>query len=161
MKADWTKSIIRPGRTNRRASSLNQSTSSDSHTVWLQLSGFSKFGEKKKPGFKIHKSSELNQGTKEKLITSNTMAEIKRPKTAAQRLRELIADKSKIVNCPGVYDGLTARLALREGFDCLYMVSESSPGCCLNSSLFQFANHLWLSQRPEQAQQRQDLACLI
>ncbi|KAK7214265.1 hypothetical protein V2G26_021443 [Clonostachys chloroleuca] len=54
------------------------------------------------------------------------MAEIKRPKTAAQRLRELIADKSKIVNCPGVYDGLTARLALREGFDCLYMTGAGT-----------------------------------
>ncbi|CAG9945174.1 unnamed protein product [Clonostachys rosea f. rosea IK726] len=54
------------------------------------------------------------------------MAEMKRPKTAAQRLRELITDKSKIVNCPGVYDGLTARLALREGFDCLYMTGAGT-----------------------------------
>jgi hypothetical protein len=94
--------------------------------VCLQRRGFSKFGVKKKPGFKIQQSSELNPRTKEKLITHDTMAEMKRPKTAAQRLRELITDKSKIVNCPGVYDGLTARLALREGFDCLYMVSELS-----------------------------------
>lgn len=51
------------------------------------------------------------------------MTETKPLKLPAQRLRELIADKSKIVNCPGVYDGLTARLALKERFDCLYMVS--------------------------------------
>ncbi|CAH0020318.1 unnamed protein product [Clonostachys rhizophaga] len=54
------------------------------------------------------------------------MSEMKAPKTAAQRLRELIADKNKIVNCPGVFDGLTARLALREGFDCLYMTGAGT-----------------------------------
>jgi hypothetical protein len=43
-------------------------------------------------------------------------------KSAAARLRELLARK-KILVCPGVYDGFTARIALREGFDCLYMVS--------------------------------------
>ena len=45
-----------------------------------------------------------------------------RPKTAAARLRELLANKDKIIVCPGVYDGLTARIAIRQGFDCLYMV---------------------------------------
>jgi len=44
------------------------------------------------------------------------------PKSAAARLRELLARKDKLILCPGVYDGLTARLALREGFECLYMV---------------------------------------
>jgi 2-methylisocitrate lyase-like PEP mutase family enzyme len=44
------------------------------------------------------------------------------PKSAATRLRELLARKDEILLCPGVYDGLTARIALREGFDCLYMV---------------------------------------
>lgn len=42
-------------------------------------------------------------------------------KSAAMRLRELLARKEILV-CPGVYDGFTARIALREGFDCLYMV---------------------------------------
>lgn len=41
---------------------------------------------------------------------------------AAAKLRHLLADESKIVVCPGVYDGLTARIALQEGFDALYMV---------------------------------------
>lgn len=43
------------------------------------------------------------------------------PKSAAARLRELLA-RNEILVCPGVYDGFTARIALREGFDCLYMV---------------------------------------
>lgn len=41
---------------------------------------------------------------------------------AVKRLRELLKDKSKIIVCPGVYDGLTARIALNAGFECLYMV---------------------------------------
>ncbi len=41
--------------------------------------------------------------------------------TGAARLRQLLSDNS-IVVAPGVYDGFTARLALRAGFDCLYMV---------------------------------------
>lgn len=41
---------------------------------------------------------------------------------AVAKLRALLADKDKIIVCPGVYDGFTARIALREGFDCLYMV---------------------------------------
>lgn len=45
------------------------------------------------------------------------------PHTGAKRLRELLSHK-KIIACPGVYDGLTARLALAQGFDALYMVSD-------------------------------------
>lgn len=44
---------------------------------------------------------------------------------AATVLRDLLADKEKTLVCPGVYDGLTARIALRAGFDCLYMVCQT------------------------------------
>ncbi|KAF2098862.1 Phosphoenolpyruvate/pyruvate domain-containing protein [Rhizodiscina lignyota] len=43
------------------------------------------------------------------------------PKPAAARLREMLARPDSLVACPGVYDGLSARIMLREGFDCLYM----------------------------------------
>jgi len=43
-------------------------------------------------------------------------------KTAVARLRELLRQEDHITVCPGVYDGLTARIALRGGFQCLYMV---------------------------------------
>ncbi|KAL2221675.1 carboxyphosphonoenolpyruvate mutase [Thermoascus aurantiacus ATCC 26904] len=46
--------------------------------------------------------------------------------SAVARLRALLADKSKIIVCPGVYDGFTARLALSEGFDCLYMTGAGT-----------------------------------
>ncbi|KAK6382141.1 hypothetical protein LTS17_004026 [Exophiala oligosperma] len=48
------------------------------------------------------------------------------PFTGAARLRELLNDRSKIVVCPGVYDGLTARLALEAGFDALYMTGAGT-----------------------------------
>ena len=46
-----------------------------------------------------------------------------RPLTAAEKLRGLLTKKDSILLCPGVYDGLTARIALQAGFNCLYMVS--------------------------------------
>ena len=46
------------------------------------------------------------------------------PFTGALRLRELLKDPKKIVVCPGVFDGLTARIALSKGFDALYMVRK-------------------------------------
>lgn len=46
--------------------------------------------------------------------------------TAAARLRKLLAEEGKTIFCPGVYDGLTARLALNEGFDCLYMTGAGT-----------------------------------
>lgn len=42
---------------------------------------------------------------------------------AASVLRDLLNDPHETIVCPGVYDGLTARIALRAGFNCLYMVS--------------------------------------
>ncbi|KAK1757920.1 Phosphoenolpyruvate/pyruvate domain-protein [Echria macrotheca] len=44
----------------------------------------------------------------------------------AARLRELLARKDDILVCPGVYDGLTARIALRDGFECLYMTGAGT-----------------------------------
>ena len=39
-------------------------------------------------------------------------------RSAAAKLRALLSDPSRMLVAPGVYDGLTARIALREGFDC-------------------------------------------
>ncbi|KAK0617824.1 Pyruvate/Phosphoenolpyruvate kinase-like domain-containing protein [Bombardia bombarda] len=48
------------------------------------------------------------------------------PTSAAARLRELLARQDDIIVCPGVYDGLTARIALQQGFDCLYMTGAGT-----------------------------------
>lgn len=47
--------------------------------------------------------------------------------SAASRLRSLLADQNKIVACPGVYDGFTARIVLASGhFDALYMTGAGT-----------------------------------
>jgi hypothetical protein len=46
------------------------------------------------------------------------------PLTGGKRLRELLKDPSNVVVCPGVFDGLSARLAVAAGFDALYMVKN-------------------------------------
>jgi 2-methylisocitrate lyase-like PEP mutase family enzyme len=40
-----------------------------------------------------------------------------------QKLRAMLGEKDNIIVCPGVFDGLTARIALNTGFQCLFMVS--------------------------------------
>ena len=44
--------------------------------------------------------------------------------SAATNLRRTLADPNGFVVAPGVYDGMSARLALAAGFDALYMVSH-------------------------------------
>lgn len=45
---------------------------------------------------------------------------------AVQKLRNMLAEKGKLIVCPGVYDGFTARIALQEGVDCLYMTGAGT-----------------------------------
>jgi hypothetical protein len=44
---------------------------------------------------------------------------------ASTRLQNLIKTHPGVIVCPGVYDGLSARIALEVGFESLYMVSRS------------------------------------
>lgn len=46
--------------------------------------------------------------------------------SGVQRLRQMLSDPSKTVVAPGVYDGITARLALSAGFECLYMTGAGT-----------------------------------
>lgn len=55
-----------------------------------------------------------------------TNGNMKKNVPAAARLREMLADSSKIITCPGVYDGLTARIALSAGHECLYMTGAGT-----------------------------------
>lgn len=47
---------------------------------------------------------------------------------ASTRLQKMIKETDKLIVCPGVYDGLSARIAHEVGFDALYMVSINSCG---------------------------------
>ena len=51
-------------------------------------------------------------------------SQVEAPKRPAARLRELLSREDHITVCPGVYDGLTARVALHDKFECLYMVRQ-------------------------------------
>jgi len=53
-------------------------------------------------------------------------ASVAKQKSAAARLRELLAEEGKIIVCPGVYDGFTSRIALNAGFNCLYMTGAGT-----------------------------------
>ncbi|OAL48958.1 methylisocitrate lyase-like protein [Pyrenochaeta sp. DS3sAY3a] len=46
--------------------------------------------------------------------------------TAVQKLRNMLADPNKFIACPGIYDGFTARIALEDGVDCLYMTGAGT-----------------------------------
>ncbi|KAK5996402.1 2,3-dimethylmalate lyase [Cladobotryum mycophilum] len=54
-------------------------------------------------------------------MATNLNTQSAEPKSAVATLRAELAKPNNIVVCPGVYDGLTAHLALRTGFNCLYM----------------------------------------
>lgn len=44
---------------------------------------------------------------------------------AASKLRRMLKDTQDLIICPGVYDGLSARVAMEVGFKALYMVGFS------------------------------------
>ncbi|EME82759.1 uncharacterized protein MYCFIDRAFT_36325 [Pseudocercospora fijiensis CIRAD86] len=59
-------------------------------------------------------------------MNGHTTNNTSKPIPAVARLRQMLSDPSKTVIAPGVYDGITARLALSAGFDCLYMTGAGT-----------------------------------
>lgn len=49
-----------------------------------------------------------------------------KPFTGASKFRSMLSDPDKMIVCPGIFDGLTARLALSAGFDGLYMTGAGT-----------------------------------
>lgn len=45
----------------------------------------------------------------------------------ATKLRRQLRESNELIVCPGVYDGLSARIAMQLGFRALYMASSPSP----------------------------------
>ncbi|OAA59732.1 Pyruvate/Phosphoenolpyruvate kinase [Niveomyces insectorum RCEF 264] len=56
---------------------------------------------------------------------------IEGPMSACARLRKMLAQPNKTVTAVGVYDGISARLALNEGFECLYMTGSGTAASVL------------------------------
>lgn len=48
------------------------------------------------------------------------------PVSSSLKLRRMLNDPNKVIVCPGVYDGYTARMALAAGFDALYMTGAGT-----------------------------------
>ena len=44
------------------------------------------------------------------------------PISGATKLRRMLNETDELIVCPGVYDGLSARIALQLGFSAMYMV---------------------------------------
>ncbi|MCJ1225197.1 hypothetical protein MMC12_001846 [Toensbergia leucococca] len=53
---------------------------------------------------------------------------------ATTRLRHMIKHHPRIIVCPGVYDGLSARIALKVGFDSLYMTGAGTTASRLGAA---------------------------
>ncbi len=64
-------------------------------------------------------------------ISHKTYRRIDPPST---RLRHLIASSPSIRLCPGVYDDLSARIALQVGFKAMYMTGAGTTASCLGAS---------------------------
>ena len=47
-----------------------------------------------------------------------------KPIAGAAKLRQKLQDTNDLIVCPGVYDGLSARIALNLGFEAMYMVRD-------------------------------------
>jgi methylisocitrate lyase len=53
---------------------------------------------------------------------------------ASTRLRKIMAHSPNIIVCPGVYDGLSARIAHSVGFEALYMTGAGTTASCLGAA---------------------------
>lgn len=49
------------------------------------------------------------------------------PMSGATKLRQKLFETDDLIVCPGVYDGLSARIALDLGFEAMYMVCYPIP----------------------------------
>lgn len=47
--------------------------------------------------------------------------------SGAAKLRNMLQESNDLIVCPGVYDGLSARIALNLGFEAMYMVCVHIP----------------------------------
>lgn len=63
--------------------------------------------------------------------TNGSHATADGPMSACARLRKMLAQPNHIVTAVGVYDGISARLALNEGFKCLYMTGAGTAASVL------------------------------
>lgn len=74
----------------------------------------------------VSTNGHANRHTKGRLNGTHKTTSYTRPQSAASRLRDMISEEGSIIACPGVYDGLTARIALAQGFKCIYLTGAGT-----------------------------------
>ncbi|KAL1954768.1 hypothetical protein VTO42DRAFT_716 [Malbranchea cinnamomea] len=62
------------------------------------------------------------------------------PVSPARRLRDMLANSKDIIVAPGVYDGLSARIAIDVGFQCIYMTGAGTVASKLGQPDLGFAS---------------------
>ena len=68
-------------------------------------------------------------------LTNDTLFETSTtPLRASTRLRQMIKTSPRIIVCPGVYDGLSARIALEVGFKAMYMTGAGTTASRLGAA---------------------------
>ena len=73
----------------------------------------------------------LERDSSEKYILVETPTA---PLRASTRLRQMIKSSPRIIVCPGVYDGLSARIALEVGFKAMYMTGAGTTASRLGAA---------------------------
>lgn len=61
------------------------------------------------------------------LTFNNTVKQTTGFESGATKLKNMLRDSNELIVCPGVYDGISARVALQVGFPALYMVRFKVP----------------------------------
>lgn len=69
----------------------------------------------------VHQTNGQN-GTNGTSTVSN--GDTARQTSGAAKLRKMLNETNDLIVCPGVYDGLSARIALSLGFEAMYMVRD-------------------------------------
>jgi 2-methylisocitrate lyase-like PEP mutase family enzyme len=98
-------------------------------------------------GFAKRKSWDLDVKREEMGSIATTNGS--KPVSAVQKLRNMLADPDKFIACPGVYDGFTARIALQEGVDCLYMVRLNPASRPSHHKTFHSLSHHARTNKPQ------------
>ncbi|KAK7937424.1 uncharacterized protein PG986_014292 [Apiospora aurea] len=64
--------------------------------------------------------------SEEWLQLNHVMVSVNKPTTGATKLRKMIFDTKELIVCPGVYDGLSAHIAIEIGFNAMYMTGAGT-----------------------------------
>ena len=80
------------------------------------------------------KSTDVEAPTDKPSVAISCPVTVSATDPSSTRLRHMIANDPLIILCPGVYDGLSARVALHVGFKSMYMTGAGTTASCLGAA---------------------------